>query len=48
MEGDVGFYRMYSEEGRFLGLGELRDGLLLPRRLMSELSPTLEPDTLVS
>jgi len=42
MVGDAGFYRMYSEEGRFLGLGELSDGELLPKRLMSEVQPALE------
>jgi tRNA pseudouridine55 synthase len=42
MVGDSGFYRMYYEEGRFLGLGELSDGELLPKRLMSEVQPALE------
>ena len=40
-----GFYRMYSEDRQFLGIGELCDGQLLPKRLMSVLPPALEMGT---
>lgn len=36
VDGAAGFYRIYSQCGQFLGLGELCDGQLLPKRLMSE------------
>ena len=32
----AGLHRLYSQNGRFLGLGEALDGELLPRRLMAD------------
>ena len=38
--GAQGLYRVYDPNGKFLGLGELRDGVLAVRRLLVEKDQT--------
>ncbi len=48
MTGATGLHRLYGVDSRFLGLGEVLSGELIPKRLMSGISGGFEPAGAVS